>query len=88
MHYSSFFNLISVLNNILLCDLSLLDVNECLRKGICSKDAKCVNTPGSYSCACNSGFEGDGKQCKGSDAKEVMSFINSHVPVEREVRES
>ena len=45
--------------------ISLQDIDECLLNDICSKDAKCANTPGSYSCTCLSGFEGDGKECKG-----------------------
>ena len=29
----------------------------------CDADATCTNSTGSYSCACNSGFKGDGKVC-------------------------
>ncbi|XP_064610480.1 uncharacterized protein LOC135474810 [Liolophura sinensis] len=31
--------------------------------GICSPDAICQNSPGSYSCACEIGFVGDGIEC-------------------------
>merc|ERR1719183_1338849 len=29
----------------------------------CSRFALCTNTDGSYKCACNQGFTGDGKRC-------------------------
>lgn len=36
--------------------LECSDINECaIKNGGC--DQKCVNTPGSYSCSCNTGFE-------------------------------
>lgn len=31
----------------------------------CSTDATCINTPGSYSCNCKSGFSGNGTSCTG-----------------------
>lgn len=31
----------------------------------CHKDATCANSKGSYSCTCNPGYEGDGKDCAG-----------------------
>jgi cysteine-rich repeat protein len=45
------------------------DVDECLRGGSCSCNAKCVNTVGSFHCSCNPGFvdvEGNEKLCVGS----------------------
>ena len=43
-----------------------LDVNECLTKnGGCDKHAKCTNTVGSRTCACNKGFVGNGLKCIG-----------------------
>ena len=42
------------------------DVEECLL-GLakCHKNATCKNTPTSYNCTCNRGFEGDGfDSCK------------------------
>ncbi|XP_062861109.1 latent-transforming growth factor beta-binding protein 4 isoform X2 [Trichomycterus rosablanca] len=38
-----------------------VDVNECLQPGFC-ENGKCVNTRGSYSCACNPGFLLDASQ--------------------------
>ena len=42
-----------------------VDINECILD-ICDSNAKCINTLGSYLCACNGGFTGDGKNnCTG-----------------------
>ena len=42
-----------------------IDINEC-RFVICDSNARCINTLGSYLCACNGGFTGDGKNnCTG-----------------------
>merc|ERR1712183_465125 len=39
------------------------DINECEISNDCHQYATCSNEIGSYSCACNEGFEGDGKNC-------------------------
>jgi cysteine-rich repeat protein len=40
------------------------DINECLvNNGGCSPNATCTNTVGSYTCACNPGYVGDGITC-------------------------
>ena len=40
------------------------DINECeLETDNCHPDARCVNTPGSFTCICNEGYEGDGLTC-------------------------
>ncbi|XP_048581930.1 fibrillin-1 isoform X2 [Nematostella vectensis] len=47
--------------NLTSCD----DVNECARDpSPCHENAACTNTKGSYLCRCNSGYTGDGKDCK------------------------
>jgi len=42
------------------------DIDECAtNNGGCSDDASCTNTVGAFTCACNSGYEGDGFTCTG-----------------------
>ena len=42
------------------------DINECLiNNGGCHSDAICTNTPGSFSCSCKSGYQGNGLNCLG-----------------------
>jgi len=44
------------------------DINECsTNNGGCSSNAKCTNTPGSFSCACKTGYNGNGTTCNGDD---------------------
>ena len=46
--------------------ISLLDINECeLDLNNCDVQATCTNNLGSYSCACNTGWTGDGFSCGG-----------------------
>jgi len=41
-----------------------VDLDECaLGAARCSPDAKCTNTPGSFTCTCNVGFAGNGITC-------------------------
>ena len=56
-----------------------LDINECIEglttcdvNGTCTAstvqchvDATCSNTPGSYMCVCNNGYDGNGILCVG-----------------------
>ena len=45
----------------------IIDINECeLNIHSCHEQATCTNSPGSYSCACNPGWTGDGFDCQGS----------------------
>ena len=39
------------------------DIDECSDENDCAGEAKCLNTPGSYKCACKPGFVGNGKSC-------------------------
>lgn len=42
------------------------DIDECAQgDSKCSKEAYCVNLPGSYKCNCKEGFIGDGFNCAG-----------------------
>ena len=42
------------------------DVDECMeRSDTCHANATCINMIGSFSCDCNSGYTGDGRNCTG-----------------------
>ena len=42
------------------------DIDECTANAHdCHLDATCSNTDGSFTCSCNQGYSGDGKQCGG-----------------------
>lgn len=48
--------------------ICIVDVDECaVNHGGCSANADCIDTPGSFSCACYSGYTGNGKQCNRED---------------------
>lgn len=51
-----------------------LDINECA-DGIdnCNANADCTNTDGSFDCACQTGYTGDGRNCEGR--KFFLSFV-------------
>ena len=50
------------------------DINECITNtDNCDADATCTNTAGSFTCACNAGFSGDGTSCA-STAKVLSGF--------------
>ena len=57
----------------------LVDIDECKigNKGGCHKDARCVNTVGSFQCQCKPGYEGDGKTCKGNDIKVMYLIVHA-----------
>ena len=41
-----------------------IDINECIMD-VCSVNAECANTEGSYECQCHAGFNTDGQICTG-----------------------
>ena len=45
----------------------LIDIDECTigNKGGCHKNARCINTVGSFQCQCKGGYDGNGKTCQG-----------------------
>ena len=52
--------------------LQLPDVDECsLSTANCNANATCTNTEGSFTCACNNGYTGDGMTCEG----EFITFL-------------
>ena len=45
--------------------MTCIDIDECLvGSHHCSIHAACHNTVGSYKCTCETGFNGDGKNCE------------------------
>ena len=50
-----------------------IDFNECLSSNDCHKHAQCLNTAGSYECACRTTFVGDGKSCTCPEGFHVTS---------------
>ena len=45
---------------------SILDIDECTdNSNNCSPIATCMNTPGTFTCACSQGYTGDGIVCTG-----------------------
>ena len=51
------------------------DIEECTASpSACLSDAKCTNTVGSYCCACNPGYTGNGKTYVGKYIKESNVF--------------
>jgi hypothetical protein len=60
------------------------DINECLtNNGGCDPNATCTNSTGSFSCACKTGYVGDGKTCAapgssgnpGKDCKSILAIV-------------
>ena len=39
-------------------------INSCLSASPCDRNAKCLNTDGSFTCKCKQDFAGDGFKCK------------------------
>ncbi len=54
-----------MLFNLLIYNNCNKDTNECTNQ-VCSTYAQCLNTPGSYTCECGTGFKGDGITCNGN----------------------
>ena len=53
----------------------MLDIDECSEgTDDCDDNALCTNSPGSFDCECNSGYDGTGQSCSG---KEDLKYINS-----------
>ena len=52
--------------NLLNFNNSITDIDECTDGSHdCDANAGCTNTPGSFTCACNTGYSGDGVTCAG-----------------------
>ena len=57
---------VNLVNESAIVPFPFLDINECLASNPCHKEATCLNTFGSSTCTCNTGFVGDGKNCQGT----------------------
>ena len=56
--------------------LQFTDKDECSDSTAnCHTYATCTNTDGSFTCACNYGYNGDGTDCTGNITKGRISFI-------------
>ena len=44
---------------------TLSDIDKCVEQSPCGENAVCTNTPGSFTCVCNNGYQGDGLTCTG-----------------------
>ena len=44
----------------------------------CGENAECLNTEGTYSCQCRSGFTGDGYSCSGRCNSISLMDCNTH----------
>ena len=56
------------------CLLFLLEIDECLEDiDDCDALATCMNTVGSFTCACNSGYQGPGNVCTGECNNQTLA---------------
>ena len=49
------------------CCFFYLDIDECTESNTCHSNATCNNTIGSFICACDRGYNGDGVNCSGME---------------------
>jgi hypothetical protein len=60
------------------------DVDECKGENNCDANATCTNTPGSFGCACNEGYSGNGVECEkdapqgGTDISQNGKMVFGH----------
>ena len=51
-----------------------VDYDECSHSNDCHEGATCTNTVGNYTCICNEGFRGTGKQNRFLEQIVIYSF--------------
>lgn len=66
------FSTLYTVHDVVLGFCHVSDLDECSNgTHMCSNNADCLNTMGSYRCACKEGFSGDGFYCSGHTYKPV-----------------
>ena len=61
------------------------DLDECASESpACDINAACLNTVGSFSCACNAGYIGDGMNCRGIQILDHGSMLQHRYSFEHE----
>ena len=62
--------------------LAFTDIDECAEGGgnNCDTNAACTNKAGSFTCACNEGYDGNGVTCQGNITLmvSVQTFWTAH----------
>ena len=59
--------------------LFVLDINECSTgNDDCHINATCLNTEGSFTCSCNMGYTGNGRDCAGTLFYWVTEVVTSN----------
>lgn len=71
-------NVIAIIHHVYLSYST--DIDECLLgRAACHQNAECVNVPGSFMCVCNSGYTGDGVDCRGKTHEQTVCACNGHL---------
>lgn len=66
---------VTFLFTLLIFHLKLADINECSMPNKC-QNGKCVNTEGSYTCECNSGYAKSWRGlCEGNMHAHIIRFM-------------
>ena len=48
----------------------VVNIDECTDGADdCDENAQCIDTPGSFTCTCNTGYDGDGLNCTSKQIK-------------------
>ena len=51
------------------------DIDECVEQSPCDENAQCANTIGTFTCACNEGYSGDGMTCSGQNSTVIDATL-------------
>ena len=53
------------------------DIDECVTDtDNCASESTCSNSPGGFTCLCNTGFTGDGVHCTGTQSCNIFTCFN------------